>query len=89
MSKSFLKKGENVLCIAGDDKGKSGVILEINKKESLVKVSGLALKKRSSKITETNKDNFIQIERFIHMSNIKPLDNKTKTQKQNNKKNKK
>ena len=76
-----LKKGSQVKIIAGKDKGKTGEILEINRKSNLVKVKAINLVKRHTKPTKENKGGIISKENFIHQSNIKNLDTKKKEKK--------
>ena len=76
----ILKKGGQVKIIAGKDKGKTGEIIEINKKNSSVKVKAINMIKRHTKPTKENKGGIISRESFIHQSNIKNIDIK-KTEK--------
>ena len=76
-----LKKGTQVKIIAGKDKGKTGEILEINRKLSNVKVKSINMIKKHLKPTKENKGGIISKESFIHQSNVKNIDQK-KTSKQ-------
>ena len=69
-----LKKGTQVKIISGKDKGKSGEILEINRKLNKIKVKSINMIKRHTKPTKENKGGIISKESFIHQSNIKNLD---------------
>ena len=69
-----LKKGMQVKIITGKDKGKTGEILEINKKLQKVKVKSINMIKKHLKPTKENKGGIISKESFIHQSNIKNLD---------------
>ena len=71
-----LKKGIQVKIIAGKDKGKTGEILEINRKLSKVKIKTINMIKRHTKPTKENKGGIISKESFIHQSNVKNVDNK-------------
>ena len=75
-----LKKGLQVKIISGKDKGKTGEILEINRKLEKVKIKSISMIKRHTKPTKENKGGIISKESFIHQSNIKNID-KTKTEK--------
>jgi len=79
-----LKKGSQVKIIAGKDKGKTGEILEINRKSNLVKIKNINMVKKHTKPTKENKGGIISKESFIHQSNVKNLD-KTKTETKKNK----
>ena len=68
------KKGTEVKVISGKDKGKTGEILEINKKLDKVKVKSINLIKKHTKPTKENKGGIISKESFIHQSNVKNID---------------
>ena len=70
----FLKKGIQVKVISGRDKGKTGEILEINRKLNKVKIKSINMIKKHTKPTKENKGGIISKESFIHQSNIKNLD---------------
>ena len=76
-----LKKGAQVKILYGRDKGKTGEIIEINRKLEKVKIKSINMIKRHTKPTKENKGGIITKESFIHQSNIKNIDNKIKTQK--------
>ena len=73
-----IKKGIQVKILVGKDKGKTGEVLEIIRKENLVKVKSINIIKRHTKPTKENKGGIIQKENFIHLSNVKNIDNKSK-----------
>ncbi len=77
----LLKKGTQVEVISGKDKGKTGEILEINKKLNKVKIKTINMMKRHTKPTKENKGGIISKEGFIHQSNIKNIDKKKKEKK--------
>ena len=70
----ILKKGLQVKIISGKDKGKTGEILEINRKLNKVKIKSINMIKKHLKPTKENKGGIISKENFIHQSNIKNLD---------------
>ena len=70
----FLKKGTQVKIITGKDKGKTGEILEINRKLCKVKVKAINIVKRHTKPTKENKGGIVSKESFIHQSNVKNID---------------
>jgi large subunit ribosomal protein L24 len=69
-----LKKGVQVKILCGKDKGKTGEILEINRRLEKVKVKSINMIKRHTKPTKENKGGIISKESFIHQSNIKNID---------------
>ncbi len=71
-----LKKGAQVKILSGKDKGKTGEILELNRKLEKVKVKSINMVKRHTKPTKENKGGIISKESFIHQSNIKNIDTK-------------
>ena len=77
----LLKKGTQVKIISGKDKGKTGEILEINRKQNKVKIKSIGMIKKHQKPTKENKGGIISKESFIHLSNIKNLDAKKKEKK--------
>ena len=80
MSKK-IKKGDNIIVITGKDKGKTGEILEINRRSNLVKVKSINLVKKHQKATKENKGGIISKESFIHQSNVRNLETKKKEKK--------
>ena len=62
----IIKKGAQVKIIAGKDKGKTGEIIEIKRKDNLVKVKSINMIKRHTKPTKENKGGIISKESFIH-----------------------
>ena len=77
----ILKKGAQVKVISGKYKGKTGEILEINRKLEKVKIKSINMIKRHTKPTKENKGGIISKESFIHQSNIKNIDVKKKEKK--------
>ena len=82
----IFKKGTQVKIISGKDKGKTGEILEINKRLERVKIKSINMIKKHLKPTKENKGGIISKENFIHQSNIKSLDLKKDTKKTGDKK---
>jgi large subunit ribosomal protein L24 len=71
MKRKFLKKGDLVVVITGNDKGKTGKILR-NSGERIL-VEGVNIRKKHMKPTQQNqKGQIIDIEVPIHASNVMP-----------------
>ena len=70
----MIKNGQQVQIICGKDKGKKGQIIEILRSENRVKVKGINLIKKHEKTTKEKKGGIISRENFIHISNLKILD---------------
>ena len=77
----ILKKGAQVKIISGKDKGKTGEILEINRKQKKLKIKAINMIKKHLKPTKENKGGIISKENFIHLSNVKNLDQNKKEKK--------
>ncbi len=77
----LLKKGIQVKVLTGKDKGKTGEILEINRKLNKVKIKSINMIKKHLKPTKENKGGIISKESFIHQSNIKNIDVKKQDKK--------
>ena len=80
-----LKKGNQVKVLVGKDKGKTGEIIEIIKKKDKLKIKSINMIKKHLKPTKQNKGGIIQKENYLHISNVKNIDNKTKSKKGNKK----
>ena len=77
----IIKKGIQVKVISGKDKGKTGEILEINRKHNKIKIKAINIVKKHTKPTKENKGGIISKESFIHQSNVKNIDVKKPTKK--------
>ena len=77
----LLKKGTQVKIIAGKDRGKTGEILEIDRKQKKIKIKSINMIKKHLKPTKENKGGIISKESFIHQSNIMNIDIKKKEKK--------
>ena len=79
--KNMIKKGSQVLVLCGKDKGKKAEVIEILLKENKAKVKGINIIKKHEKTTKEKKGGIISKENFIHISNLKNLETKTKDKK--------
>ncbi len=75
MTKLHVKKGDNVMVIAGNYKGQSGRVLTVDREKQRAIVEGVNL---ISKHTRPNADNpkggIIKQEAPVHISNLKVID---------------
>ena len=78
----ILKKGNQVKILAGKDRGKTGEILEIDRKMNKIKIKSINMIKKHLKPTKENKGGIISKENFIHISNVKNIDTKKKQSKE-------
>ena len=75
----ILKKGNQVKILVGKDRGKTGEVLEIDRKMNKIKIKSINMIKKHLKPTKENKGGLISEENFIHISNVKNIDTKKKT----------
>ena len=72
MSKFHVKKGDDVVVIAGKEKGKSGKIIAVLTKKQRVVVEGLQMIKKHERKSQANPNGRIaEREGSIHISNVK------------------
>ncbi len=72
--KTHVKKGDDVEVIAGNSKGKRGVVLSVNAKKQTVIVEGARTLKKATKPSESDPDGGIKdIDGPIHISNVKKV----------------
>jgi large subunit ribosomal protein L24 len=73
-----IKKNDEVMVIAGKDKGKTGKVLRIFPKENRAIVEHINLIKKARRRTQQDQQGgFIEIEAPIHLSNLMLMDKKT------------
>ena len=74
-----LKLNDEVVVLAGKDKGKTGVLTKLNLKSKKVWVKGINVLKKAVKPTQENPNGgLIDIEGSVHLSNIALVSPKTK-----------
>jgi large subunit ribosomal protein L24 len=70
-NKLKIKKGDTVKIIAGDDKGKTGEVIQVLPKQEAVIVAGMKVAKKAVKQSEKNPEGgFVSKEMPIHISNV-------------------
>jgi large subunit ribosomal protein L24 len=76
MSKKLrIKKGDDVMVIAGDSKGQQGRVLEVFIEKDRALVEGVNMVTRHSRPTKENpKGGILKKEAPIHVSNLKVID---------------
>ncbi len=75
MAKLHIKKGDNVMVIAGNDKGASGRVLEVIVEKQKAIVEGVNMVKKHTKPNAQYPDGgIISKEAPIHISNLKVID---------------
>ena len=82
----MIKKGFKVQILAGKDKKKEGEVIEIDRSNNRAKVKDINMVKKHVKTTKEKKGGIISKEDFIHLSNIKIIDEKNQNKKKEAKK---
>ena len=77
----MIKKGLKVKVLTGKDKNKEGEVIEIERSNNRVKVKEINMVKKHVKTTKEKKGGIVSKESFIHISNLKLIDEKIKTKK--------
>ena len=78
MAKKFkIRKGDRVTVITGRDKGKTGDVLRVLRKENRVLVQGVNMVKRHQGPTQMNAGGIVDKEAPLHISNVALIDPKS------------
>ena len=82
----MIKKGLKVKVLIGKDKNKEGEVIEIDRFRNRAKVKEINMIKKHVKTTKEKKGGIISKESFIHISNLRLVEEKTKNKKKEVKK---
>lgn len=75
MRKLHIKKGDNVFVNSGEDKGKTGRVLEVNPSKETAIVEGVNFITRRTKPNATNpQGGMVKREAPVHISKLNPVD---------------
>ena len=77
----MIKKGLRVKILCGRDKKKEGEVIEIDRPNNRAKVKDINMVKRHVKTTNEKKGGIFSKESFIHLSNLKLIEEKVKKKK--------
>jgi large subunit ribosomal protein L24 len=78
MSKLHIKKGDNVIVLAGEDRGKKGRVLEVQASKERAIVEGINMVSKSTKPSAKHpQGGIIKMEAPIHLSNLALIDPKS------------
>ena len=77
----MIKKGLKVRVLAGKDKKKEGEVIEIDRSNNRAKVKEINMVKKHVKTTKEKKGGIVSKESFIHLSNLKLINEKVKNKK--------
>ena len=72
----MIKKGLKVKVLSGKDKKKEGEVIEIDRANNRAKVKEINMVKKHVKTTKEKKGGIVSKESFIHLSNLKLIDEK-------------
>jgi len=73
--KLHIRKGDTVKVLAGDDKGKQGKVLEVNREKRRALVEGVNMMTKHTKPSAGKPEGGIsKVESFIHISNLMLID---------------
>ncbi|MBK6931975.1 MAG: 50S ribosomal protein L24 [Saprospirales bacterium] len=72
-----VRKGDTVMVIAGDDKGKTGEILEVFPDKMRAVVDGVNIVKKHMKATQDQEGGIMEMPAPVHVSNLMLLDPKS------------
>ena len=82
----MIKKGLKVRILAGKDRKKEGEVIEIDRPNNRAKVKEVNMVKKHIKTTKEKKGGIFSKEAFIHLSNLKIINEKNKNKKKEAKK---
>ena len=82
----MIKKGLKVKVLVGKDKNKEGEVIEIDRPNYRAKVKEINMVKKHIKTTKEKKGGIVTKENFVHLSNLKLVDDKSKINKKEAKK---
>jgi large subunit ribosomal protein L24 len=74
MTKLKIKKGDNVVVVAGRDKGRTGEVLRVLPSEQRVLVQGVNVAKRHTKPRMGEPGGIVEKELALHISNVSHVD---------------
>ena len=78
----MIKKGLKVKVLTGKDKKKEGEVIEIDRANNRVKVKDVNMVKKHVKTTKEKKGGIFPKENFLHISNLKLVDDKANKKKE-------
>ena len=75
---SKIQKGDRVIVLSGEDRGKEGIVLKVDPPKNRAIVEGVNFVKRHQKPTRNNpQGGIVEKEGSVHMSNLMVIDPKT------------
>ena len=77
----MIKKGLKVKILSGKDRNKEGEVIEIDRPNNRAKIKDINMVKKHVKTTKEKKGGIFSKENFIHISNLRLIDEKIKEKK--------
>ena len=77
----MIKKGLKVVVLTGKDKKKEGEVIEIDRPNNRAKVKEINMVKKHIKTTKEKKGGIVSKENFIHLSNLRLINENIKNKK--------
>ncbi len=77
----MIKKGNKVILLAGKDKKKEGEVIEIDRPNNRAKIKELNMVKKHIKTTKEKKGGIVSKESYIHISNLRLINDKKENKK--------
>ena len=82
----MIKKGLKVKILSGKDRNKEGEVIEIDRSRNRAKIKDINMVKKHVKTTKEKKGGIFSKESFVHISNLRLIDEKIKNKKKEAKK---
>tara|TARA_B100000886_G_scaffold4031_1_gene2507 strand:+ start:625 stop:873 length:249 start_codon:yes stop_codon:yes gene_type:complete len=82
----MIKKGLKVKVLSGRDRNKEGEVIEIDRSNNRAKIKDVNMVKKHVKTTKEKKGGIFSKESFIHISNLRLIDEKIRNKKKEAKK---
>jgi len=76
-TKLHVRRGDKVMVIAGDDKGKTGEVLQVFPEKMRAIVDGVNIVKKHVKATQTEEGGIQEMPAAVHISNLALVDPKS------------
>ena len=77
MTLARVKKGDDVLVLSGRERGKRGVVRQVNPRKGTALVQDINISKRHFKPGRARQAGIVDVEQPIHLSNLALVDPKT------------
>ena len=71
-----IKKGDNVVVLTGKERGRSGKVLRLLRRDARVLVQGVNMARRHTRPSQTSPGGIIEKEMSLHISNVALVDPK-------------